>query len=63
MRVRPATSVAQPRYSQVLIVELIFGVPVQDGRGPVEVDVSEEVVGPDEALDATDEELAATKLF
>jgi len=26
------------------MVEFIFGVPVQDGRGPVEVDVVEEVV-------------------
>jgi hypothetical protein len=45
------------------MVELIFGVPVQDDRGLVEVDVSEEVVAPDEALDVTDEELVATKLF
>lgn len=45
MRARPATSLAQPRYSQLPMVELIFGVPVQDGRAPVEVDEELVVTG------------------
>jgi hypothetical protein len=40
------------------MVELIAGVPVQDGRGPVEVDVAEEVVPLD--LRRVDEVLVVT---
>ncbi len=63
MRVRPATSLAQPRYSHVPIVDLTSGVPVQDGvTAEVENVVVEEVVTiVDEVDDITelDEEVVA----
>lgn len=49
MRARPETSLAQPRYSQELMVESTAGDPVQDGNGPLLVDVlGELLLGMDE---------------
>jgi hypothetical protein len=79
VRVRPATSLAQPRYSHAPMVDLTSGVPVHDGVTAevedvfvedvvtiVEDEVVEEVVRiVDEVDDATevDEEVVATGII